>query len=224
MKPEIIKRRVAAFETRVDYYKLTHGLLSEQEERDFQGDLAAWEEAASGFNVTYLSGTGAAALAEIHALVDQYEPEVLLVDGTYFIGERDNKVTALVTSALKESAVKRWNIPVVNNTQMNAASTKDTGAMYNMEGGYYGDSYAQDSDVLLKLRATPEDKFAREVFISPAKVREGVGRAFYARMKLATDFSFLRFEEGQEHLNYGGDDEHESEENDYAYDEDDDDE
>ena len=177
LKPKVIRRRCISIYAGIDYGRLTEGTMNPDQERDFRDDVEAWKEVGPLF-VSFVEGTGMDAMSNVQAFVEDVEPDVLVIDGFYFIGERDPQVTAVCTSLLKGFLMK-WNIPGLINTQLNQDTEKRGKKAYeDTTGGGYGDSYMQDSDVGVKFRLTKEDRMMKEVVHFPVKIREGVGRAY----------------------------------------------
>ncbi len=191
MKPKLLRRRLVSMFCELDYNRFRKGQLTPEEEQTFYDNVLAWAE-SDPFNVTYLTTTGLSAIAEVQATVDDFEPDAILIDGFYFVGERDWSTTAKCTSALKDMLIK-WDIPAVINTQLNQETEKVKGAYRQMGGGAYGDSYAQDSDLWMKLKMSPENKHLNELCCFPNKIREGIGRPFVIHAKPGGNL-------GQKHL------------------------
>lgn len=187
MTPQALTRRLVSIYAKVDYRLLRRGKLPTKEERDFFDNLEAWAESIP-FHVGYIRSTGPESIVEMQSLVEDLEPDALLIDGMYFLGQRDWQVTALVTSALKDLLI-RWNIPCVYNSQLNQDSEKNKKSYESAGGGAYGDSFAQDSDAIYKLRYTPEDRQAGEIAMFCGKLREDSGRHFTFRARPGVDLS-----------------------------------
>ncbi len=188
MSAEQLTRRLVSIYAKVDYRKLRKGKLESVEEANFFDNLEAWAE-CSPFPIMNLKATGEAALVDIQSAVEDECPDALLIDGAYFICERDWAMTGKVTSGLKNFALNSWKIPVVLNTQLNQESEKNASSYKGVTGSAYGDSYGQDSDAYYKLRYTPDNRRMGELEIYSAKLREDSGKHFTIGAKPGADLA-----------------------------------
>lgn len=191
MPKQTLARRWAALHLGLDYRKMRKGRLLRAVEKEFYAALAEFDEKPP-FPIAYIKSTGEEALADIQALVDDVGPDMLFIDGFYFLAERDHALTGMLTSKIKSLAVESWKIPVMVNTQLNQAHETSKENYKSAVGGAYGDSYAQDSDVFVKLMLTPEHRELNELVHIPVKIREDEGKAYITHAKPATDFSQKR--------------------------------
>lgn len=200
MPKQTLARRWAALHLGLDYRKMRKGRLTKSIENEFFEALAEFDEKPP-FPIAYIKSTGEEALADIQALVDDVGPDMLFIDGFYFLAERDHALTGMLTSKLKGLAVENWKIPIMVNTQLNQTHETNKENYKSAVGGAYGDSYAQDSDVFIKLQLTPELRELNEIAQIPVKIREDEGKAYITNAKPATDFSQKRLLEDDNRKN-----------------------
>lgn len=191
MMPEVLRRRAFAQFAQLPYMQFSRGKLPPELEKRMKQDLKDWSD-LHPFMVRYVKGTGMSAMLEIKAIVEEVEPEAIVVDGFYFVGERDYKITGQCTSFMNDCLKFSWKIPGVINTQLNQEAGKDKGTFLSVDGGAYGDSYAQDADLMCKIKLGPEEREMREAIHYWPKMREGTSKPYAVHARPFTNMEQKR--------------------------------
>lgn len=187
-----MRRRAVALYTKVDYGELQGGNLEPEEERVFLDNLEAFEEMPP-YVVFNPRGFDESALAEIEALVEEVEPDLVGIDSIYrFCANPDHMTFGNFVRGCKGLAVK-YDLPFICTNQR---------VKYHVQGGKdsiddmaYGDAAAQEADVAFKVTL---DEKNQQLHLMTPKVREEKGLELTIHAKPATDFSQKFFAEDEE--------------------------
>lgn len=133
----------------------------------------------------------ATGVSNVSAKIDQYDPDLILIDGAYLMeddrGAKDDWLrVAHITRDLK-SLVKRKKKVMVINSQADSTTSKKTGPELDNIG--FSKAIGQDSDVVLGLVRDEEMLEDREAKVKVLKQREGV----LGSVMLNWDFTTMDF-------------------------------
>lgn len=185
MPVKLIRRRLAALRAKVDYKAYRSGKLTNKEKKRFLKALKALKESPP-FIICGVDGVGDAAITEIRAKCEEYQADLAIIDGFYFLMEEDSsRGFRVITRGMKKQIAEPLDIPVLATTQANreAEKVKDSGRVVA-----FGDSLLQDCDQLLHLIREPQHREAKELLITMPGLRESEGGAFTINAKPAYDF------------------------------------
>jgi replicative DNA helicase len=186
MPPEQIRRRWAAMRAKLNYSAFREGKLTEAEEKRFYEMLEQIRDEPP-FLVTTIDGTGYAALTEVKAKCEEYNADFAIVDGLYFLAEDPSwKAFSVVTRGLKDIA-RSLKIPMIATTQANRGAEKTRGQGTTEVA--FGDSLAQDVDVLIRLIREGQHRENDEVMITLPALRESKGCTFTIHAMPAENFT-----------------------------------
>jgi replicative DNA helicase len=198
-----IMQRIACILTCVPYDDFRHAELHplvEQEVFETLENLADMEtedgdeEDMPCLKVTTGSGiANGKSLEGIRQKVDEYQPDILIVDGIYLLHGKSQKMWESMTGisrGLKDMATT-LNIPVIGITQANRDAKKGKGD--DVSELAYADALGQDADIAMRaIRHFDEELGEHVVTWSFAKVREGLIRPFSVYARAANDFSLYK--------------------------------
>jgi replicative DNA helicase len=181
-------RRVDAARAKIPYAGLRSGDLSQEQEARFFESVRLYADMPDFWVSSDDAAMGVTGLA---AKVDQFQPDILFLDGLYLMrddkGETGWEGITNITRDLKRLAV-RLGIPVVVTTQLNR---KSKGLRGDLSSLAFSDSIGQDADLVLGLLQTDEMRNNYELMIRLLKQREGLTGEFKVRWDLET----MNFEE-----------------------------
>lgn len=174
LSTDIMDRRFDAHWFELHYQRFRKGMLTQAEEQRYATGLSTLQATPPGdwtwlHNVQNVSG--------IAAKVEQYQPDVLFVDGAYLLLDEDKGKQRWeryenISRSLKRLAAD-YKIAVAITIQL--SRTGDS-AKWNREPTLSdimgADAFAQDVDFLFSLEQTPDMKRAKEMKLLPLKCRE----------------------------------------------------
>lgn len=132
-------------------------------------------------------------LEGIRQKVDEYRPDIIIVDGIYLLHGKSQKMWESMTGisrGLKDMATT-LNVPVIGITQANRDAKKGKGD--DVSELAYADALGQDADIAMRaIRHFDEELGEHVVTWSFAKVREGLIRPFSVYARAANDFSLYK--------------------------------
>jgi replicative DNA helicase len=182
MATEQFTRRIDAARAKIPYAGLRGGDLSAEQEERF---LTMLREYADTPNFWVSSDDAAMGVTGLSAKVDQFQPDILFVDGLYLMrddkGETGWEGITNLTRDLKRLAVRK-QIPVVVTTQLNR---KAKGLKASLDNLALSDSIGQDADLILGLLQTDDMRNNLELMVRLLKQREGLTGEFKIRWDLA---------------------------------------
>lgn len=166
-----LMRRLDAIHWRLPYNGLRSGMLTEHMENKYleQTDLRDMPDFIIVDTQLGISG--------ISAKIDQYKPDVVLIDGMYLMpdderGDSPNIRTGNISRGLKRLA-KQKNLPIIVTTQFNRMAEEVKFEKVTLAQIGFSDSIGQDSDIVLGMFQTQDMRLNNEMLIRPLKVREG---------------------------------------------------
>jgi replicative DNA helicase len=210
MEPEQIATRMDAALLGLPFDQIRRGLLGDDAEKRYFEELHALADRYSDFIISADEGEGG--VTEIQAKIEEHNPDLLVIDGSYLIvdedgGESQHAKALNICRRLKRLA-RKTQIPIYNATQA-GRQTKRSKAP-DMEDVSFTYAYAQDSDVIISVYRTEEMHQAGKLGIKMVKVREGSSDAHYVlnwdfdRMDnfgtLATDMTMSEAPEEEENV------------------------
>lgn len=163
-------RRIDAVWNKFDYSLFKKGQLTRKDEKRYEQYLEDMEN-KSDDEVMLVVEQATGGVAQISAKVEQYKPDVLLVDGAYLLeddykGDDDWKAVIRIWRALHKLCLAK-DLPVVVTTQ----SKDETGA--KLSSINFAKAIAQDCDVIAVLEQDSQQKNDKEADIRFLKLREG---------------------------------------------------
>lgn len=176
MSRRAMRRRHAALITKTPYGKLKKGKLTSVEEARFAAELLKLK---GDKNLLMMGKNMRVTLETIEAQAMIHRPDLLIIDGFYLL--RSSKVTAKqkheriaeLLDLTKEMA-KNLQIPVMITTQMNRSSEKGKSkAAPDLERLAFSDNMGMIADYVLFLDRSEAMRTAKEMRVTPVKVREG---------------------------------------------------
>lgn len=202
-----IMSRLACLICKVDYDAFRKGDLSSASEAEVFRVLEGLsemekEEALDGdkpcLKVTTGSGiTNGKSLEGIRMKVEEYRPDLVIVDGIYLIKGKGKKMWESMTAVsrgLKDMAVS-LGIPIIGVTQANRDAKKSKGG--DVADLAYADAFGQDADIVLRI-IRYYDKDLKEACLvhAAAKVREGMIPPYVIWARPATNFGVAKHKVG----------------------------
>ena len=213
MPPELVARRIAALITRVDYEKFMQGKLNKDEETAMKEELTSLKlqetsDIREGRKREFIIAAPEQDMSvlEIESKIDMYDPDLVVIDGTYLLSDArtkksgvDWKVLANVSRDLKALAQRRM-VPIVGVHQ---ANRKDDEASDDLSDVAFTDSYARDADVLIKCIKVPSSNMGSMIALLFSGAREFSMAGFYIHGKPARSFEYISdFNTKEELLSY----------------------
>ncbi len=176
MAVQQIERRFDAVHFKLPYKELRAGLLADGHERRYFEGLDALKE--SGRPPMWTIGD-ASGVASISAKIDEYKPDMVLVDGMYLLqddrrGSNKWERTSNISWDLKQ-LTKKKKLPIVATTQFNRMADEAKVGMdqVNLAMLGFSDSIGQDADIVIGLFRNKDMMLNREMYVRMLKLREG---------------------------------------------------
>lgn len=170
MSTNMVFRRIDAVWNKFNYSLFKKGQMHTKEEKQYQKYL---EEMAnkSDEEIMLIVEQATSGVSQISAKIDQYQPDVVLVDGGYLLadeeGEDDNWMSMVrIWRGLHRLCLSK-NIPIVVSTQSKDESNA------NLKSVNFSKAIAQDTDIFFVLEQDEQDKNDKEAQIRFLKLREG---------------------------------------------------
>ena len=131
-------------------------------------------------------------VSSVSAKIDQYKPDLVLIDGIYLMeDERGSKEDWLrithITRDLKILA-KRKKLPIIGNSQADSQTSKKTGP--ELENIGYSKAIGQDADKIWALFQDDQMRTDKEMKIKVLKNREGT----LGSITMNWDFTVMNFD------------------------------
>lgn len=171
-----MRRRHASFVTKTSYSKLKRGKLTTAEEESFR---AALMKLKGDKRLIMMGKNMRVNLESVEAQAMIHKPDLLIIDGFYLLR------SALATSKMKSDRIaelldatkemgKRLSIPIIITTQMNRGSEKGKAkGPPDLERLAFSDNMGMIADYVFFLDRNQKMRDAREMRITPVKIREG---------------------------------------------------
>lgn len=168
-----------------NYGRFKSGTLNPQEEQTY------FEFLDMKHTLEPLIVETATGVSNVSAKIEQYQPDLVLVDGAYLMeddrgAKEDWLRVAHITRDLK-SLAKLKNLPIMINSQADSTTSKKTGP--ELENIGFSKAIGHDSDVVLGLLRDEEMIEDKEMKVKVLKQREGT----LGNVVLNWDFSTMNF-------------------------------
>jgi replicative DNA helicase len=187
-------RRYAAISNKLSYSDFKSGLLSYEDEVKICGAEALnWVDSyGKNFIVSEAENEfGETSINSIESKVRETSPDIVLIDGLYFLSldntknkDRDHRYFGEISRQLKQLA-KKTGVIIIGTTQANR-----TNEIRSRSGNDMGNtvSYLQDADLVLRII---HKRDINKAVLIPKKSREGVSGLVYINTNIAKDFSWV---------------------------------
>lgn len=183
-----ILQRFDAVHFKLPYKELRAGLLPDaMEQRYFEG--------LDKMEVDMVITEDSETVTSIASKIDQYSPDIVLVDGMYLLRDdarnSDQYATVSNVSRSMKGLAKKMRVPVVATTQFNRLTDELRIDKVTLSNLGFSDSIGQDADVVLGLFRTQDMRANNEMRVRMLKIREGEPKDF----TLNWDLHRMDFEE-----------------------------
>jgi replicative DNA helicase len=191
---EISKIRIAsrfyAVKYKLPYREFRSGRLDTARERRFYQGV---QDLLHADGLSIVGGDFDFTIGGLEAAIDEAEPDLLVLDGAYLIkgdGKNRTEQAASVFNEIKR-LIQRTGIAGVVTSQLNRSANPNQRNTVNTETIALTDVAGWNSDMVIGMIQSDDDKEARRMFFKPLKVREGEGR----EIELNWDFMLMNFDE-----------------------------
>lgn len=177
MSAEQMARRFDAIHAKLPYKGLKSGVLSNSEEARYINKLNELKNNKTPF---WIVGQEVMTVSGLRAKIEQYNPDIVFIDGMYLMQTENSKTTSLwervtVISRELKATAQAYNIPIIVSTQFNRqGETKKNDENLSLASIGYADSIGQDADAVFGLVRTKDLEILGRMKIKPLKVREAV--------------------------------------------------
>lgn len=171
MGDDEIKERIDCIKFKLPYEDFLKGTLTEKAKSRYYKGLSLMKRKRSKIRIVPSCQT----IEELSTLMGLYQPSVVFIDGSYLMEGKMQEgweKIVYITRNLKRLA-KNFNIPIVNTTQLKRGANKN-GSKYALDGQddfAYSSSYAQDSDIALRMFQDADMKFHDLIGMEAVKCR-----------------------------------------------------
>lgn len=184
-----IMQRFDAVYFKLPYKELRAGLLPDALEKVYFEGLEKMKKDVKMVVTQDVHGVNS-----IGSKIDQYKPDLVLVDGMYLLADDQNSKSrwegiSNISRNLKKLASKK-KVPIIATTQFNRASEDVKIDKVTLSNLGFSDSIGQDADVVLGLFRTKDMELNNEMKIRMLKVREGEPKDF----TIQWDLRHMRFD------------------------------
>lgn len=175
MGEEEIKERLDCIKFRLPYESFLKGTLTEREKGRYYRGLESLKKTRSKIRIVYSCQT----IDELSTYMGLYQPSAVFIDGSYLMEGKMQEgweKIVYITRNLKRIA-KSFKTPVINTTQLKRGSNK-SGSKFALDGQddfAYSSSYAQDSDIAIRMFQDADMKFHDLIGCEVVKGRRVVG-------------------------------------------------
>ena len=159
MGEEEIKERLDCIKFRLPYESFLKGTLTEREKGRYYRGLETLKKGRSKIRIVYSCQT----IDELSTYMGLYQPSAVFIDGSYLMEGKMQEgweKIVYITRNLKRIA-KNFKTPIINTTQLKRGSNK-SGSKFALDGQddfAYSSSYAQDSDIAIRMFQDADMKF-----------------------------------------------------------------
>lgn len=159
MGEEEIKERLDCIKFRLPYARFLEGTLTEREKGRYYKGLEKLKSEKSKIRILYSCQT----IDELTTYIGLYQPSAVFIDGSYLMEGKMQEgweKIVYVTRNLKRLA-KNFKVPIINTTQLKRGANK-MGSKFALDGQddfAYSSSYAQDSDIAIRMFQDADMKF-----------------------------------------------------------------
>ncbi len=184
-----IMQRFDAVYFKLPYKELRAGLLPDALEKMYFEGLEKMKKDVKMVVTQDVHGVNS-----IGSKIDQYKPDLVLVDGMYLLADDQNSKSrwegiSNISRNLKKLARKK-KVPIIATTQFNRASEDVKIDKVTLSNLGFSDSIGQDADVVLGLFRTKDMELNNEMKVRMLKVREGEPKDF----TIQWDLRHMRFD------------------------------
>lgn len=175
MGEEEIKERLDCIKFRLPYEGFLKGTLTEREKGRYYRGLETLKKSRSKIRIVYSCQT----IDELSTYMGLYQPSAVFIDGSYLMEGKMQEgweKIVYITRNLKRIA-KNFKTPIINTTQLKRGSNK-SGSKFALDGQddfAYSSSYAQDSDIAIRMFQDADMKFHDLIGCEVVKGRRVVG-------------------------------------------------
>lgn len=175
MGTEEIKERFDCIKFKLPYKSFLEGSLTAREKNRYYRGLEALRETRSKLRIVESCQT----IDELSTLMGLYQPSAVFIDGSYLMEGKMQEgweKIVYITRNLKRIA-KSFKTPIINTTQLKRGSNK-SGSKFALDGQddfAYSSSYAQDSDIAIRMFQDADMKFHDLIGCEVVKGRRVVG-------------------------------------------------
>lgn len=181
VKTHVMEQRLDAVEFLLGYQRLRTGMLTTAEEQRYRDGLEELQKNPPKSFFKFIHGANT--VSEIAAKVEEYDPDIIFVDGAYLLTDEEKARAEWerqknLSRALKNLAQK-YRKPVIISIQLNRGG--DIKNRTHRGGGVAPitladvagtDAYAQDVDLLIGIEQTEDMRAQKELALIPLAVRE----------------------------------------------------
>lgn len=159
MGEEEIKERLDCIKFRLPYENFLKGTLTEREKGRYYRGLESLKKNRSKIRIVYSCQT----IDELTTYMGLYQPSAVFIDGSYLMEGKMQEgweKIVYITRNLKRIA-KSFKTPIINTTQLKRGANK-SGSKFALDGQddfAYSSSYAQDSDIAIRMFQDADMKF-----------------------------------------------------------------
>lgn len=159
MGEEEIKERIDCLKFRLPYERFLKGTLTEREKGRYYRGLENLKKDRSKIRIVYSCQT----IDELATLMGLYQPSAVFIDGSYLMEGKMQEgweKIVYITRNLKRLA-KNFKTPIINTTQLKRGTGKSGSKMASdgQDDFAYSGSYAQDSDIAIRMFQDVDMKF-----------------------------------------------------------------
>lgn len=188
MSTDMVFRRVDAVWNKFNYSKFKKGQLDSKDEKKYLAYLDEMEN-KSDEDIMLVVEQATGGLSQISAKIDQYEPDIVFIDGAYLLedeegGEDNWSGIVRVWRGLHRMCLSK-QVPIVTTTQ----SKVETGASIGSLS--FAKALSNEVDVLAVLEQEEQDIRDREADIRFLKLREGDS---LSSIRLNWDFDEMNYQ------------------------------
>lgn len=171
---EIIER-FDCIRFRLPYKSFLEGSLTERESKRYEKGLEVLSKSRSKIRIV----DGCQTIDELTTLMGLYQPSAVFIDGSYLMEGRMPEgweKIVYITRNLKRMS-KNFKVPIINTTQLKRGSSKGASkiASDGQDEFAYSTSYAQDSDIAIRMFQDADMKFHDLVGCEVVKGRRVIG-------------------------------------------------
>ena len=170
MSTDMVFRRIDAVWNGFNYSKFKKGQLDKKDEVKYQEYLDEMEN-KSDEDIMLVVEQATGGLSQISAKIDQYEPDIVFIDGAYLLedeeGGEDNWAGVVrIWRGLHRMCLAK-QVPIVTTTQSKVESGASIGSLS------FAKALSNEVDVLAVLEQEEQDILDREADLRFLKLREG---------------------------------------------------
>ena len=195
MPRAVIGRRIDAIEYRLPYEGLRQGRLGEDVRESYEERLVSnsSQQEDRSDEIYIVDAATVERVADIESLVEEIEPDIVLVDSFYKLREGGRAMWERITEAIGSLSLlkTRTNLPVVVTSQfakMTRAEKKKMPSLDQLAGSM---DISRDADIVLGLKRTPFMADNGQLLIVGMKTRE----SRTVNIKVQWDLDMMSFEE-----------------------------